>query len=86
MALASRGGGRLGAGSAGEETGVTGSGGPGLLTGRSSGSLGGSGGGSTVEERELQRQRRTRGEEAATAHASGEATNRRAWGEERTGG
>ncbi|EAY86950.1 hypothetical protein OsI_08336 [Oryza sativa Indica Group] len=47
MALASGGGGRLGAGSAGEETGVTGSGGPGLLTGRSGGSLGGSGGGST---------------------------------------
>ncbi|EEE50705.1 hypothetical protein OsJ_30979 [Oryza sativa Japonica Group] len=73
MALASGGGGRLGAGSASEETGVTGSGGPGLLTGRSGGSLGWSGGGSTVEERELRRRRRTREEEAATAHARGEA-------------
>uniref|UniRef100_A0A0D9YVX1 Uncharacterized protein n=1 Tax=Oryza glumipatula TaxID=40148 RepID=A0A0D9YVX1_9ORYZ len=59
MALASGGGGRLGTGSASEETGVTGSGSPDLLTGRSSGSSGGSGGGSTVEERELRRRRRT---------------------------
>uniref|UniRef100_A0A0E0I8E9 Uncharacterized protein n=1 Tax=Oryza nivara TaxID=4536 RepID=A0A0E0I8E9_ORYNI len=63
-ATASGGGGRLGAGSTGKETGVTGSGGLGLLTGRSGGSLGGGGGGGTVEERELRRRRRTRAEEA----------------------
>uniref|UniRef100_A0A0D3HV38 Uncharacterized protein n=1 Tax=Oryza barthii TaxID=65489 RepID=A0A0D3HV38_9ORYZ len=63
MTLAS-GGWRLGAGSAGEETGVTGSDSPRLLTRRSDGSLGGSGGGSTVEDRELRRRRHTRAEEA----------------------
>uniref|UniRef100_A0A0E0BNQ9 Uncharacterized protein n=1 Tax=Oryza glumipatula TaxID=40148 RepID=A0A0E0BNQ9_9ORYZ len=86
-ALASGGGWRLSAGSAGEETGVTGSDGPGLLTGRSGSSLGGSGGDSTVEERELWRQQRTRAEEAgevaARVEEAGELTR---VGEERTGG